>query len=59
MIVCCLLIGTETATYRSGCPPGQPPSRAKEKSPGMLEFYKRAGVEGGSGEDTVDVFQEG
>ena len=43
----------------SGYPPGQLPSRAKEKSPGMHEFYMRAGVERAAWEEAVDVFQEG
>lgn len=50
MIIICWpgghLTGTEIATSIDEYPPGQPPSRAKEKSQGVLAFYERVDING-------------
>lgn len=46
VIIWCILTRTETATWGSRHPPGQPPSRAWRNLQGCLRFYKRAGTGG-------------
>ena len=41
-----ILTETKTAPSTEGCPPGQSPSRAKEKSQGRLGCYKRTSLDG-------------